>query len=85
MQSSKEYQGEIRKSSSVINAKKERKTIEWERLEIPSKKIRNIKEIFHAKMGTIKDRNFMEELLMEREAWRAAIHGVAKSRTQLSD
>ena len=49
------------------------------------KKIRDIKGTFHAKMGTIKDRNFMEELLMEREAWRAAIHGVAKSRTQLSD
>ena len=27
----------------------------------------------------------LRELVMEREAWRAAIHGVTKSRTQLSD
>ena len=25
------------------------------------------------------------ELVMDREAWRAVIHGVSKSRTQLSD
>ena len=33
------------------------------------------------------DKNLGElrELVMDREAWRAAIHGVTKSRTQLSD
>ena len=41
MQSSKEYPGEIRKPSSVINVNKQRKTIEWERLEISSRKQRH--------------------------------------------
>ena len=50
----------------MINAKKYRKTVEWERLEISSRKFEDTKEIFHAKMGTIKDRNSMD--LKEAEA-----------------
>ena len=60
MQSSKEQQGEIRKPSSVINAKKQRKRVEWERLQISLGKLRDSKETFHAKTGTIKDRNSMD-------------------------
>ena len=60
MQISKEQQREIRNPFPVINAKKQRKTIEWERLEISSKKLEIKKETFHAKMGTIKDRNGMD-------------------------
>ena len=60
LNASKEKQGKIRKPSSVINAKKQWKIIEWERLEILFKKIRDTKGTFHAKMGTIKDRNGMD-------------------------
>ena len=44
----------------MINAKKQRKITEWERLEILFKKIRDTKGTFHAKMGSIKDRNGMD-------------------------
>ena len=59
MQSSKEQQEEIRKPSSAINAKKQRKTIEMGKTRDLFKKIRDTKGTFHAKMGTIKDRNGM--------------------------
>ena len=54
MQSSKQYQGEIRQPSSVINAKKQRKTTEWKRLENSSRKL-EIPRKLSAKMGTMKD------------------------------
>ena len=42
------------------NAKKGRKRIEWERLEISFKKIGAIKETFHARMGMLKDRKLKD-------------------------
>ena len=57
MQSSKEEQGELRKPSLLISVKKQRKTVEWERLQISRRKSGDTKGTFHAKIGTIKDRN----------------------------
>ena len=59
MKSSKEQQEVIRKPSSVISAKKWKKTIEWERLEISLRKLEIPREHFMQKMGTIKDGNDM--------------------------
>ena len=60
MQSSKEQQEEKRKTSSVISAKKQRKKNRMGKARDLFKKIRDIKGIFHAKMGSIKDRNGMD-------------------------
>ena len=38
-----------------------------------------ITESMHVSLGELR------ELVMDREAWRAAIHGVEKSQTRLSD
>ena len=59
MQDSKDYQGEIRKPSSVINAKKQRKTIEWERLEISPRKLK-IPENISCKYGHNKGQKCMD-------------------------
>ena len=59
MYSSKEEQGEIRQPSSVINAKKEENNRMGKTRDL-FKKIRDTKGTFHAKMGTIKDRNGMD-------------------------
>ena len=60
MQSSKVQQGEIRKPSSVISAKKIEENNRMGKTRDLFKKIRDIKGILHTKMGTIKDRNSMD-------------------------
>ena len=52
-----EQEGKQRKCSQVNNAKKQKKTIEWEKIRDIFKKIRDTKGTTHDKMGTIKDRN----------------------------
>ena len=60
MQSSKEYQGEIRKSSSVINDKEIEKNHRMGKTINLYKKIRYTKGTFHTKLSTIKDENGMD-------------------------
>ena len=59
MQSSREQQGEIRKPCSVINAKKNRGKQQNGKDQRSLQEIRDTKGTFHAKMGSIKDRNGM--------------------------
>ena len=59
MQSSKEWQGEIRKPSSESMQIVEENNRMGKTRDL-FKKIRDTKEIFHANMGTIKDRNGMD-------------------------
>ena len=60
MQSSKEQQGEIRKPSSVINAKKQNENNRMRKTRDLFKKIRDTKGTLHVKIGSIKDRNSMD-------------------------
>ena len=83
MQSSKEQQGEIRKPSSVISTKKQRKTEENNRIGKTRdlfKKIRDTKVTFHANMGSIKDRNGMD--LTEEEILRRGGKNTQKNYTK---
>ena len=66
MQSSKDYQGEKRKPSSAINARKQRKNNRIGQTRDLFKKIKDSKGNFHAKMGTIKEINGMD--ITEEEA-----------------
>ena len=43
------------------------------------RRVDGITDLMHMSLGELR------ELVMDREAWRAVIHGVAKSQTQLSD
>ena len=56
----KEYQGEIRKPSSAINARKKKENNIMRKTRDLVKKIRDTKGTVHAKMGSIKDRNGMD-------------------------
>ena len=57
-----------------------RKIIEWERLEISSRKLEIPREIFHAKMGSIKDRNGMNLIEAEdiKKRWQEYIEELYK-------
>ena len=60
MQSSKEQQGEIRKPSSMINTNKIGENNRMGKTRELFKKIRDTKGTFHAKMGSIKGRNYID-------------------------
>ena len=57
MQSSKEYHGEIRKPSLRDQCKEIEENTRMAKTRVLFKKMRDTKGIFHAKMGSIKDRN----------------------------
>ena len=53
----------------MISANKQRETIEWEKTRDFFKKIRDTKGTFHAKMGSIKDRNGRDLTEADKKRW----------------
>ena len=72
MQSSKEQQGEIKKAFFSEQCKETEENNRIGKTRDLFKKIRETKETFHAKMGTIKDRNSMD--LTEADDIKKRIH-----------
>ena len=58
------------------NTKKQRKTIEWERLAIASRKLGDMKVTFHARMGSINGKNGKD--LTEKEEIKKRWHKYTK-------
>ena len=80
MQNSEEQQEEIRKPSSVNSSKKIEENNKMEKTRDLFKKIRDTKETFHAKMGTIKDRDSMDLTEAEDIKKVAGIHRTVRKR-----
>ena len=59
--------------------------IEWERLEVSSRKLRDTKRTFHTKMGTIKDRNSEDLTEAEQIKKRWQKHTEGKYKKSLND
>ena len=67
----------------VINAKKQRKTTEWERLEISSRKLGIPREHFMQRWAKIKDRNGMDQTGAEdiKKRWQKYTEELYKKRS----
>ena len=61
------------------------KTLSWERLKVGGEGYNRGWDGWMASMTRWTCLNKLQELVMDREAWRAAVHGVSKSLTGLSD